>query len=96
MEEEERQERLRGVQNRIVDLLDSWRKIFDDFHAAGVAVQYQKYEEKAPKPLLREVLDTDFETEHHRKFRANRSLRDVEPAVNVFLRDLSGTEIGAD
>ena len=26
-------------------------------------------------PLLREMLDTEFESEHHRKFRANRSLR---------------------
>jgi hypothetical protein len=86
----EREERLRSVQNRIVDLLDSWRKIFDDYHAAGVAVQYQKYELKQPRPLLREMLDKDFESEHHRKFRANRSLRDVEPEVNLFLRDLSG------
>ncbi len=25
---------------------------------------------------------------HHRKFRANRSLRDVEPEVNLFLKDV--------
>ena len=24
------------MQNRVVDLLDSWRKIFEDYHAAGV------------------------------------------------------------
>ena len=39
------------------------------------------------------MLDTDFESEHHRKFRVNRSLRDVEPSVNLFLKDLSG-ELG--
>jgi hypothetical protein len=89
-DEAEREERLRSVQNRIVDLLDSWRKIFDDYHAAGVAVQYQKYELKQRQPLLREMLDKHFESEHHRKFRANRSLRDVEPDVNLFLKDLSG------
>ncbi len=33
------------------------------------------------------MLDTDFSTEHHRKFRVNRSLRDVEPSVNLFLKD---------
>ena len=44
-------------------------------------------------PLLREILDKDFESERHRKFRANRSLRDVEPEVNLFLKDLSGTEV---
>ena len=89
----EREERLRSVQNRVVDLLDSWRKIFEDYRAAGVALQYQKYELKQPKPLLRDVLDEEFESEHHRKFRANRSLRDVEPDVNLFLKDLSGIQV---
>jgi hypothetical protein len=37
------------------------------------------------------MLEKDFESEHHRKFRANRSLRDVEPEVNLFLKDLTGT-----
>jgi hypothetical protein len=93
VEEDERDERLRSVQNRIVDLLDSWRKIFEDYRAAGVNMQYQKYELKQPKPLLREVLDRDFESERHRKFRAYRSLRDVESEVNLFLKDLTGAEI---
>jgi len=92
-DEAEREERLRSVQNRVVDLLDSWRKIFEDYRAAGVEMQYQKYELKQPKPLLREMLDEDFESEHHRKFRANRSLRDVEPEVNLFLKDLSGMQV---
>jgi len=89
----EREERLRSVQNRVVDLLDSWRKIFDDYQSAGVAFQYQKYELPQPRPLLREMLDTQFESEHHRKFRVNRSLRDVEPDVNLFLKDLSGIDV---
>jgi hypothetical protein len=92
-DETEREECLRSVQNRIVELLDSWRKIVDDFHAAGVSLQYQKYELKQPRPLLREMLDKDFESEDHRKFRANRSLRDVEPEVNLFLKDLSGVQV---
>ena len=91
-DEAEREECLRSVQNRVVDLLDSWRKIFDDYHAANVSMQYQKYELKQPKPLLREMLDKNFESDHHRKFRANRSLRDVEPEVNLFLKDLSGIQ----
>jgi hypothetical protein len=92
-DEDEREERLRSVQNRVVDLLDSWRKVFEDYRAAGVALQYQKYELDQPRPLLREMLDKDFESEHHRKFRANRSLRDVEPEVNLCLKDLSGIEV---
>jgi hypothetical protein len=93
-DEAEREERLRSVQNRVVDLLDSWRKIFDDYRADGVAMQYQKYELRQPRPLLREMLDTEFESEHHRKFRANRSLRDVEPEVNLFLKNLTGIQAG--
>ena len=92
-DEAEREERLRSVQNRIVDLLDSWRKVFEDYRAADVAMQYQKYELAQPRPLLQEMLDEAFESEHHEKFRANRSLRDVEPDVNLFLKDLSGIQI---
>ena len=82
------------MQNRVVDLLDSWHKVFEDYRSAGVDLQYQKYELQQPKPLLREILDKDFESEHHRKFRANRSLRDVEPDVNLFLKDLTGGPVG--
>ena len=85
----ERAERLRSVRNRIGDLFDSWRAICDDYRRDGVPMQYQRYEASTRKPLLREMLDTDFESSHHRKFRANRSLRDVEPQVNLFLGDLS-------
>ncbi len=92
-DDEEREERLRSVQNRVVDLLDSWRRIFEDYRAKGVNVQYQKHEAGPGRPLLREMLDTIFESEHHRKFRANRSLRDVEPEVNLFLKDLSGIDV---
>ncbi len=92
-DEEEREECIRSVQNRVVDLLDSWRRIFDDYHAAGVQMQYQKYELRQPRPLLREMLDKDFESEYHKKFRANRSLRDVEPEVNLFLKELSGVQV---
>ena len=94
-DEAERDERLRSVQNRVVDLLDSWRKVCDDYRGDGVDVQYQRYELAGPKPLLRDILDKDFESEHHRKFRAARSLRDVEPEVNFFLKDLGGTDVEA-
>ena len=63
--------------------------IVDGYRDHGVAVQYQKYEERQPRPLLREMLDSEFESENHRRFRANRSLRDVEPEVNLFLEDLN-------
>ena len=98
-DEEEREQYLRSVQNRVVDLLDSWTKVIDDYQSTGVDVQYQRYEIpglRHPRPLLREILDKEFETEHHAKFRANRSMRDVEPNVNLFLEDLGGFRRKAD
>ena len=65
----ERAERLRSVQNRVGDLFDSWRAIYDEYRRDGVPMQYQKYEVSTRKPLLREMLDTDFESHHHKKFR---------------------------
>ena len=85
----ERDERLRSVRNRIGDLLDSWHAIHDDYHAVGVQMRYQRYEASTGRPLLQEMLETEFESYHHRKFRTNRSLRDVEPQVNLFLSDLT-------
>ena len=79
---------MRSVQDRVGALLDSWRRVLDDYHGDGVRMQYQRYELRQPKPLLREMLEERFASEHHRKFRANRSLRDVEPEVNLYLHDL--------
>ena len=92
--EEERAERLAGVDSRVVDLLDSWQNVYDGYAGVGAEMQYQRYELDGARPLLREMLDTEFESEHHRKFRVNRSLRDVEPEVNLFLRDLTGAAVG--
>ncbi len=93
-DEEERAERRTSVHHRVVDLLDSWSTVLHDYRADNVAVGYQRGEWSRPhKPLLREMLDRDFESDHHRKFRANRSLRDVEPEVGLRLRNLGGGEV---
>jgi hypothetical protein len=42
---------------------------------------------EAAQTAASELLDRNFESEYHRKFRTNRSLRDVEPEVNLFLKD---------
>jgi hypothetical protein len=88
----EREEKLRSVQDRVVDLLDSWIHVGADYAADGVRMQYQKYELKQPRPLLREMLE-DVPPGHAAKFRASRSLRDVEPDVNLFLKDLNGQDV---
>ena len=89
--EAECEEALASIHERVVDLLDAWGRIIADYHGNSVAVQYQRHELKqSRRPLLREMLDRDFESEDHRKFRANRSLRDVEPEVNLHLLDPQG------
>ena len=90
--EEERKEKLDSVRRRVGDLLDSWQYVVDDYQGDGTAVKYQQYEREEGKPLLREMLDTDFESPHHKKFRVNRSLRDVEPQVNLFVPKPTGGE----
>ncbi|MCG3134081.1 MAG: hypothetical protein HMLKMBBP_01367 [Planctomycetes bacterium] len=90
-DEDDRAACRRSVQDRVVAHLDSWRKVLDDYRSGGAPVEYQKYESRKkskPKSLLREMLETSFESEDHRRFRANRSLRDVEPDVSLFLHDL--------
>ena len=91
--ERERDDRRRNVEQRARNLLDAWKAIVADYHEAGVRVKYQRHEMKQCRPLLREMLDTQFESERHRLFRANRSLRDVEPEVHLYLRELDGREV---
>ena len=89
----QRDDRRRNIERRVRELLAAWEKIVADYHDANVHVKYQQHEMKQRRPLLREMLDTQFESEQHRLFRANRSLRDVEPEVNLYLRELSGGEV---
>ena len=87
---QERDERLLAVQNRIVDLLDAWQTIVETYRDAGATVHYQPFETRSTvQPLLRNSLEKQFDSDHERKFRASRSLRDVEPEVNLFLHDLN-------
>ena len=92
-DEREREDRRRNVESRVRELLAAWEEIVADYHQANAQVKYQQYEMRQRRPLLREMLDTQFESEKHRLFRANRSLRDVEPEVNLHLRELSGQEV---
>lgn len=84
-DDDERDERLRSVQNRLVDLLDAWRTVVEDFRSKGAPMQYQPYELDGPRPLLQDMLERAFDPAALAKFRAPRSLRDVEPEVNLYL-----------
>lgn len=98
-DETERDERLRSVQSRIAELLDAWVEVSAEYRHVGAEVQYQTRESKknkTAKPLLREMLEQNFDSDAQRKFRINRSLRDVEPNVNLFLKDLNGKDVEGD
>jgi hypothetical protein len=85
------------VRDRSLNLLDEWSKIARDLSQAGVALQYQK-EAGAAQRLLYEFLNPELKTlpPRHRKFRANRSMRDVEPSVNLWLKTIDGIDIKED
>jgi hypothetical protein len=82
------------VQDRCKDLLDEWSTIAKELHDAGGALQYQT-EAGSARRLLYEFLNPELKTlpVRHKKFRANRSMRDVEPSVNLWLKTIDGIEI---
>ena len=82
------------MEARCKDLLDEWSTIAKELHDAGGALQYQT-EVGSAQRLLYEFLNPDLKTlpARHKKFRANRSMRDVEPSVNLWLKTLDGIEI---
>lgn len=88
-------ERLRQrVRDRALDLLDEWTRIAMDLNQVGGRLQYQK-EIGGAQRLLYEFLNPELKQlpPRHKKFRANRSMRDVEPSVNLRLKRMDGTEI---
>lgn len=74
------------VTERARTLLADWAKIAKEKMNEGVGLNYQKYEGGAVQfPLLRDFLDADLAALPlvYSRFRANRSMRDVEPAVDI-------------
>jgi Helicase conserved C-terminal domain len=82
---------------RINDLLDEWEKIAHAKQQVGSGLQYQSEEGGAP-PLLFDPLDPELEKQPAgaRKFKAQRSMRDVEANVNLWVRRLDGIEVESE
>jgi superfamily II DNA/RNA helicase len=82
---------------RVTDLLDSWCKVAEFQQNNSARLRYQPYEGAAGPALLRLPLDplgSDLQpVQDARKFKASRSLRDVEPSVNLWLKRLDGMAI---
>lgn len=81
------------VRGRVRDLLDTWEHIASQ----KIMLQYQQEVGQAP-PLLFDPLDPELERQplEARKFKAQRSLRDVEQTVNLWVRTPDGFEIEED
>jgi hypothetical protein len=91
---EEAESMRQRVRDRAVDLLDTWAQIAHELHNQGVQLQYQ-VETGAAQRLLYEFLSPDLKTLplRQRKFRANRSMRDVEPVVNLWVKTFDNIEV---
>jgi hypothetical protein len=85
------------LRDRAKDLLDEWSRIAMELSNVGGQLQYQ-IETGAAQRLLHEFLNPALKQQPPRfqKFRANRSMRDVEPSVNLWLRTLDDVEIEED
>lgn len=85
------------VRERAVDLLDEWSGIAKELHDAGGALQYQT-EQGGAQRLLYDFLSPELKSlpPKHKKFRANRSMRDVEPSVNLWLKTIDGVELDVE
>ena len=74
-----------NLSDRVKDLLDTWCRIAHDNAQQGIPLQYQ-HEVGGTVRLLYEFLNRDAPPLW--KFRANRSMRDVEPSINLWLETL--------
>jgi hypothetical protein len=92
-EADELKQRLRG---RVKDLLDEWSKTADRQIQVSARLEYG-HEASAPA-LLKDPLDPAFPglPAHERKFRAQRSLRDVEASVPLWVKRLDFTDLPAE
>jgi hypothetical protein len=84
-----------AVRERVNNLFDVWSRIAHEYQNLGTVLQYSATEVGAAKPLLHDFLDPELKTMNprHKNFRANRSMRDVEPSVNLWLRTMDNVEI---
>jgi hypothetical protein len=90
---ETRDELYHYVLKRCRALVDDWRLIAQDYkNGPNVNLKYQLYEEgKNAKPLLHAFLDPELSNlqPEFMKFRANRSMRDVETNTELKVKELT-------
>lgn len=82
------------VRKTVEDLLDEWEKYAHELQNKGVQLQYQQ-EVGVAQRLLYEFLHADLKKlpPRHQKFRANRSMRDVEASVGLWVKTLDNIDV---
>jgi hypothetical protein len=80
------------VRQRTIEVLDDWAKVASDASGGGTLLHYSKGSGVSIH-LLREMLDRAALPSHQKRFKAPRSLRDVEPSVLIKLKTPTGQEI---
>lgn len=85
------------VRERAAALIDDWSKLAKELQEVGAGLQYNRTEAGAAQHLLHDYLDAELKnlpvTNVKMRFRANRSLRDVEPEVSIYVRTLQNAEL---
>ena len=96
----ERQRTKNTVRQRVEDLLDDWNGVVQEQGKTGDSLHYNPHERGAGKALLQDFLNPELKQlpSHHwrNKFRANRSLRDVEPTASLWVRTMDNIEVIED
>ncbi|GJE42624.1 DISARM system helicase DrmA [Methylobacterium soli] len=82
-----------ALRAQVEGLLEAWIATVDAQTASGVPFGYAQ--KKSPGRLLHMPLERDWDglEPAHKQFQANRSMRDVEPAVLLKVRDRNGHAI---
>ncbi|HZH79422.1 MAG TPA: DISARM system helicase DrmA [Archangium sp.] len=81
-----------AIRGRVERLLDIWARAADENQKMGVGLQYFREHSGEPN-LLFPPLDPEADrTQHGHAFTVHRSLRDVEPAVNLWVKRFDGRD----
>ena len=83
------------VRHRVRSLIDDWAALAYEAKQGGVTFGYGRRDQGVSTPLLREMIDPDRDilTDTQLRFRAPRSLRDVEPGVLLAVKSPEGQDI---
>ena len=83
------------VRRRVQSLIDDWATLAHEASQDGVSFGYARRDAGVSTPLLREMIDPDRYTlnDMQLRFRAPRSLRDVEPSVLLGIKTPEGQDL---